>query len=236
MMNSDQSNQPGNARVAIIAALPGELAPLVRGWKKTGKHVWTGSIAGHPCIAIAGGMGAASANRAVDKARSEFNPDVLVSYGWAGAITCGLKAGMACAISEVVDSQSGKSFETGDPTGIRLLTLNYVARGKEKRKMAEHHHAALADMEAAAVGRLARQQKLRFYCFKGISDGYEDKLPDFGRFISWEGQLRMPAFLAYIAIRPWYWMSLSKLGMQSRAAASAMATLAQESLAKISII
>lgn len=236
MTNPEQNQQPGTLRIAIIAALPGELTPLVRGWKKTGKQTWTGSIGAHPCIAIAGGMGAASANRAVDFVRAEFNPDVLVSYGWAGAITCGLKAGMACTISEVVDSQSGKHFETGDPTGIRLLTLNYVARGKEKRKMAERHHAALADMEAAAVARIARQQKLRFYCFKSISDGYEDKLPDFGRFITWEGQLNMPAFLAYIAIRPWYWMPLGKLGMQSRAAASAMATLAQDSLAKISII
>jgi adenosylhomocysteine nucleosidase len=202
----------------------------VRGWKKTGKDVWTGHIGNHPCIAIAGGMGAASANRAVAQAKSEFNPSVLVSYGWAGALTCGLKPGMACAISEVVDSQSGKRFETGDPGGARLLTLNYVARGAEKRKMAERYQAALADMEAAAVARLARQHKLRFYCFKGISDAYEDRLPDFGRFISWEGQLRMPAFLSYIAIRPWYWKSLAKLGAQSRTAAKALAKLASESL------
>jgi adenosylhomocysteine nucleosidase len=217
-------------RIAIIAALPGELKPLVQGWKQTGKHAWTGMIGGHACIAIAGGMGAAAANRAVAQANSEFHPNVLVSYGWAGALTCALKPGMAASISEVVDLQSGKRFATGDSAGTRLLTLNRVARLHEKRKLAERNQAVLVDMEAAAVARLASQQKSRFYCFKGVSDGYTDRLPDFSRFISWEGELRMPAFLAYIGMRPWYWPSLVKLGTASRAAASALATLAQESL------
>jgi adenosylhomocysteine nucleosidase len=220
-------------RIGIIAALPGELTPLVRGWAKTGKDNWTGTIGEHSCMAVAGGMGAASANRAVDRVRAEFDPDVLVSYGWAGALTCGLKPGMACSISEVVDSQSGKRFETGDPAGARLLTLNYVARGKEKRKMAERYQSPLADMEAAAVARMAQQQKLGFYAFKAVSDGYEDTMPDFGRFISWEGQLQMGKFLSYVAIRPWYWASLLKLATQSKTAAVALAALARESLAKI---
>lgn len=232
MSESYQNDRPGKARVAIIAALPGELAPLVRGWKATAKDVWTGSVGEHACIAIAGGMGAAAANRAVALARSEFQPNVLVSYGWAGALTCSVKAGMACTISEVVDTTSGKHFETGDPAGVRLLTLNHVARGPEKRKLAERHQAALADMEAAAVARLARQQRLKFFCYKGISDGYLDRLPDFSRFISAEGQLRMPAFLGYTAIRPWYWAPLARMGAASRAAAAALATLATAELQK----
>jgi adenosylhomocysteine nucleosidase len=218
------------ARIAIIAALPAELKPLVRKWKQAGEHVWLGSIGPHPAIAIAGGMGAAAANRAIDHVNSEFQPDVLVSYGWAGALTCAVKPGMACAISEVVDAQSGKRFETGNPSGMRLLTLNRVARAHEKRKLAETNQAVVVDMEAAAVARLARQQKSRFYCFKGISDGYTDRMPDFSRFISWEGNLKMREFLGYVAIRPWYWGSLARLGSQSRAAAEALAALAIASL------
>jgi adenosylhomocysteine nucleosidase len=215
------------ARIAIIAALPGELAPLVRGWQKTAKNTWTGAIGDHACVAIAGGMGAAAANHAVAQIRSEFNPTALVSYGWAGALTCAVKPGMACVISEVVDITSGKRFATGSPDGFRLLTLNHVARANEKRKLAERNQAVLVDMEAAAVARIARQRRLTFYCFKGISDGYLDKLPDFSRFISWEGELRMAAFLVYIGMRPWYWPSLAKLGTASRAAAAALATLAR---------
>jgi adenosylhomocysteine nucleosidase len=221
---------PTQSRIAIIAALPGELKPLVRGWKQTARHVWTGSIGDHACMAIAGGMGAEAANHAVALARSEFNPNVLVSYGWAGALTCAVKPGMACAISEVVDLTNGRRFATGNPDGLRLLTLNHVARADEKRKLAERNQAVLVDMEAAAVARIAHQRRLSFYCFKGVSDGYTDKLPDFSRFISWDGQLRMPAFLAYVAPRPRYWASLARLGKMSQVAASALAILVRESL------
>jgi adenosylhomocysteine nucleosidase len=226
-MTTPQHNQ---TRIAIIAALPGELKPLVQGWKQTAEHVWTGSIGGHACMAIAGGIGAAAANRAVSLARSELDPTVLVSYGWAGALTCAVKPGMACTISEVVDTTSGKRFATCNPEGMRLITLNRVAHANEKRKLAERNQAVLVDMEAAAVARIAHQRRLRFYCFKGVSDGYTDRLPDFSRFISWEGQLRMPKFLTYVAPRPWYWASLARLGAQSRTAASALAELARASL------
>ena len=43
--------------------------------------------------------------------------------------------------------------------------------------------AALVDMEAAAIGRLAAMRGIPFYCIKGVSDGLTDNLPDFNRFI-----------------------------------------------------
>lgn len=220
-----------SARIAIIAAVPGELAPLVRGWTQTRKNVWTGSIGDHPSIALAEGMGAAAANRAFDLVRSEFHPDVLVSYGWAGALTCALKPGDAVQVSEVVDIQSGKRFTTGSTGTTRLVTMNRVVRAPEKRMLAERNQAVLVDMEAAAVARQAWQHRLPFYCFKGVSDGYTDKLPNFGRFISREGQLKLPQFLAYVALQPQFWGSLVRLGMQSKRAALALADLARESLA-----
>jgi adenosylhomocysteine nucleosidase len=221
-----------SARIAIIAALPGELAPLVRGWTQTRKNVWAGSIGDHPSIALAGGMGAAAANRAIDLVRSEFNPNVLVSYGWAGALTCALKPGDAVAVSEVVDVQSGKRFATGSPGTTRLVTMNRVVHGPEKRNLAERNQAVLVDMEAAAVARQAWQHRLPFYCFKGVSDGYTDKLPNFGRFISGDGQLRLPLFLGYVALQPQFWGSLVRLGRQSKRAALALADLARGSLAQ----
>jgi adenosylhomocysteine nucleosidase len=213
-------------RIAIIAALPAELKPLVRGWKQTEKHVWTGSLGEHSCMAVAGGMGAAAATRAVTQVQADFRPDVLISYGWAGALTCALKPGMACAISEVIDATTGERFKTADTAGTRLLTLDHVARSDEKRKLAETHQTVLADMEAAAVARIAERQQIVFHCFKGISDGYNEILPDFTPFIDAEGQLRMTAFLAHVAMRPKYWGSLQRLGKMSQVAAGALAKLA----------
>ncbi len=39
-------------------------------------------------------------------------------------------------------------------------------------------------MEAAAVARLAGMRGIPFYCIKGVSDAFDEKLPDFNRFIS----------------------------------------------------
>lgn len=216
--------------IAIIAALPGELKPLVRGWQQRGRNVWAGRIGGVEAIAIAGGMGAAAAERAVERAFAESKPNILVSYGWAGALTCAVKPRTACAISEVIDAVSGERFVTDYPGGYRLITLDHVARADEKRGLAEKYQSVLADMEAATVARIAAERNVVFYCFKGVSDGYTDRLPDFSRFINGKGELRMTAFLAYTAVHPKYWTSLRRLGENSSGAAKVLVTMIQEGL------
>ena len=41
-------------RIAIIAALPGELKPLVHDWHRSERNLWTGTIKGHAAVAIVG--------------------------------------------------------------------------------------------------------------------------------------------------------------------------------------
>jgi adenosylhomocysteine nucleosidase len=221
------------SRIAIIAALPGELKPLVGGWQRRGRNLWAGRIAGHDAIAIAGGIGAAAVDRAVERVFAELAPDVVVSYGWTGALTCAVKPPAACAISEVVDAASGERFATRCSDGYRLITLDRVARADEKRGLAAKHQAVMVDMEAAAVARMAAARQIPFYCFKGVSDGYNDQLPDFSRFIGLDGELRMAALLAHVAVRPKYWPSMLRLGKNSSAAASALAGLAEEHLKRV---
>ena len=217
--------------IAIIAALPGELKPLVGSdWRHPQPNVWTGTISHHGAVAIAGGIGAAAAGRAVAKALTYGRPDALISYGWAGALTCALKPPSAHSISEIIDHGSGRLYPARSPHGTRLITFDRVARPYEKRRLAETHNAVLVDMEATAVARFAAENNIPFYCFKGISDAWDDNLPDFSRFISTDGQLDMPAFLAHAALRPAYWASLMRLGRNSSLAASNLARLLSKSL------
>ncbi len=212
-------------KIAIIAALPGELKPLVKGWEQREQNLWLGHIGDCDAVAIAGGIGSAAAGRAVDRAFAETTPDALISYGWAGALTCAVKPPAGCVIKEVVDAQGGECFLTRSADGFRLITLDHVARADEKRALAEKHQSVLVDMEAATVARIAAEQKLPFYCLKGISDGYNDRVPDFSRFIDSKGQMRMGGFLAHVAVRPSYWGSLRRLGENSSAAAVALTGL-----------
>ncbi len=64
------------------------------------------------------------------------------------------------------------------------------------------------------------------------NSGYNDKLPDFNRFLGKDGQLRMPAFVAYALLHPNYWSALKQMDKHSKSAARNLATLVTESLGK----
>lgn len=214
--------------LALIAALPSEIRPLTRGWQKRGagtQQAWTGRIGSTGAVAIAAGMSAAAATRACEAALAEGGIDALASVGYAGSVSCGLQAGQAYAIREVIDAASGDHFSTDNGQGQRLITLSHVADVQEKRTLAGQYQAVMVDMEAAAVARFARAHNLRFYAFKAITDGPNDKLPDFNRFITSDGQLRMGALLGWATIHPGSWRTLGRLGENSRRAAEHLAAL-----------
>jgi len=217
------------SRIGIVAALPRELAPLVRGWRREG-NLWLGSIGGRDAVATCAGMGAAAATRACQGLLATGNLESIVSIGYAGSLSCGLRPPQACAIREVIDAATGERF-SADPEGQRLITLDRVAGAEDKRRLAEQHQAVLVDMEAAAVARFAREHGLRFLCFKAVSDGPNDALPDFNRFTDSRGQLRLPALSVWAAAHPRYWSAFWRLGQNSRRAAAELAILVSRSLA-----
>lgn len=219
-------------RIGIVAALPGELKPLVSGWEKLDGEAWTGILAGYECMAVAAGMGAGPATRACERIFASGRVDALMSVGWAGALSCGVKPPDAYEVKEVVDPRTGERFLTGQEQGLRLVTLDHVAGVVEKRHLAASYHAVLVDMEAATVARLARARNVAFLCCKGISDGATDVLPDFSRFVSARGQMRMAAFLAHVAVRPRYWKNLARMGMNGQKAAAALGGLIEKVLTR----
>ena len=83
-----------------------------------------------------------------------------------------------------------------------LVTSPKVADEAEKRRLAATYGAALVDMEAAAVARLAAMRGIPFYCIKGVSDGFTENLPDFNRFISPQGQFQMARLLLFVLPGP----------------------------------
>ena len=218
-------------QIGIVAALPAELAPLAQRYQlRVEGGIWSGQmdVPGHEAVtlfAAAAGMGSAAATQAFSLVVSGRTLDAVVSYGWAGAISCGVKPPEIHTPGEVVEARTGERFHAyyprgGERTMLRLVTLDHVARAHEKRPLAERYQAVLVDMEAATVARLARAHAIEFGCIKGVSDGYTELLPDFNRFLDANGQLRMPLFAANALLRPRYWASLARLGRNSRAAAA----------------
>jgi adenosylhomocysteine nucleosidase len=210
-------------RIGIVAALRRELAPLVRGWEKH-DNLWFGRIGSREAVAACAGMGAAAATRACERLLAANHLESIVSIGYAGSLSCGLRPPQACAICQVIDAGTGERF-SASPEGQRLITLDRVAGPEEKRRLAEQHQVVLVDMEAAAVARFAREHRLRFLCFKAVSDGPNEKLPDFNRFTGPDGQLRMISLALWSATHPRYWGAFWRLGRNSRRAAAELAIL-----------
>jgi adenosylhomocysteine nucleosidase len=233
------------ATIAIVAALPSELAPLTRGWQRFGTgpvKIVRGRIGDYDILASTAGMGAAAVTRACEAVLAASSPsapvETLISIGYAGSLSCGLRPPDACAIREVIDDTTGERFPTDplpDPAPVpikpqRLVTLDRVANPEAKRRLAEQYQATLVDMEAAAVARFAVAHNLRFICFKSVTDGPNDRLPDFGRFTTPEGQIRVPSLMAWALVHPPYWGPLRRLGQNSRQAAQELSNFVSRAL------
>ncbi len=220
-------------RVAIIAALSGELKPLVNtGWRrvptqsKTVKK-WVCGTTGDDdqWIAVCGGIGANAARRAFAEAETDGTVDRVISVGWAGALNEEVHSPRSFVATAIVDAQTGERFQLAD--GERKMVLVSTARvadEAEKRRLAAAYNGAMVDMESAAIVRLAHMRGIPVCCVKAISDDLGDKLPDFNPFVDPHGQMKISAFMRYVAVRPKYWGSLVRLGRTSSAAARNLAS------------
>ena len=219
-------------RIAIIAALPGELKPLVKDWqrvatKTAGTKKWIFSRQQDTWIAVCSGMGADAALRAYAAAVSDGPVDMLLSVGWAGSLHAEVLPGTVQVPTIVIDAQTGEQFSlTEGKRKWRLVTAARVVDDAEKTRLAATYPGAvLVDMEAATVARVAEMHGIPLICIKGVSDAAGATLPDLNPFIDRRGQMRMARFLTYIAVRPRYWPSLLHLGKNSARAAEAMRDL-----------
>ena len=213
-------------RVAIIAAMPGELKPLVRGWPHSTRnkvHFWNKRDSEGEWIAACAGTGQSAATRAFAAIEDGGPADLVFSVGWVGALTAEIATGTAHNIAGVIDARTGERFRCDAGAGERwLVTSPIVANEAEKQRLASAYNAGLVDMEAAAIARLAQMRGIPFYCIKGVSDGFHDKLPDFNRFIRPDGQFDLTAMVLFAILRPWHWPSLIRMGENSRQASQSL--------------
>jgi len=220
-------------RTAIIAALPGELKHIVRGWRherRDGVDLWHHRD-DNLYVAACAGAGQAAATRAFAAVEQDAPVDLVFSVGWVGALKPGLAAGSAHNIGGVIDARTGERFRCDADSGeLWLVTSPIVADEEEKQRLAETYAASLVDMEAAAVARLAQMRGIPFYGIKGISDPLNAKLPDFNSFLTPSGQFRMVRFTLYALLHPGYWPALIRMGENSKRASSGIAASLAEFL------
>jgi adenosylhomocysteine nucleosidase len=97
-------------RTAIVAAMTGELKPLVRnsgrGWrheKRNGVHLWRRRAGEIEWVAACAGAGQNAATRALAEIERDGPVAQVLSVGWAGALKNTYKPGEAYRVGGVVD-------------------------------------------------------------------------------------------------------------------------------------
>jgi adenosylhomocysteine nucleosidase len=213
-------------RIAIVAALPGELKPLVRGWERSarsGAVLWRRQAGPAEWVAACAGLGGPAALRALEAIEHDGRAAEVVSAGWAGALRPAFVPGRAYWVSGVVDAASGARFPASGAGEVWLVTQSRVADAAQKAVLAGRYDAGLVDMEAAALAGVCARRGVPFRAVKGVSDGPTDPLPDLTAFIADDGRFRFPAFVLHALVRPWSWPALVRMGRHSGEAAEAIA-------------
>jgi adenosylhomocysteine nucleosidase len=212
------------SRIAIVAAMAGELRPLIRGWKLESEAGGVTVYSSAKAVAVFAGLGRERA-RLATAAALRFGPiRRIVSAGWAGGLHAGMVPGEVWRVRTVVDAVTGTVFEAQGLDGTKelgsvLVTTDHVASAEDKRQVSKIFFADLVDMEAAAVAATARSREIPFSAIKAVSDGHDFDLPGLGKFTTPEGGFRQRTFAAYVALRPVLWKPVARLARDSAAAA-----------------
>lgn len=198
-----ERNEPDNARadVAVVAALPLEIDPLlarcerVRKTVSRGVNVHGGWLEGRRLAVVEMGTGLKRVRRALKALIDGHSPRIVLVVGLAGALDPQLSFGQIVVADEVVSldgnrieilsenpqlaacvesDKSSRNLAVG-----RLLTVDRIVRTAEEKAQLFSEHAALAvDMETGIVGQVCHQSEVEcFAAIRVISDDAATDLP-----------------------------------------------------------
>lgn len=221
-------------KIAIIAAMEREVAPLIRGWKvREIEHggrryrlfesgtAESGNAENGGAVLICGGIGAEAARRATEAVIQIAGPERVLSVGFAGALNSTLRVGEVFEPRVVVNTADGARTETGSGQGT-LVSYGAVSDRDQKQRLSRAYAAIAVDMEAAAVAQGALARGVEFAALKAISDAADFAMPPTERFVASDGRFRSSAFTVYVAVRPWLWGRTITLARNSARASRAL--------------
>lgn len=217
-------------RLAIVAALEREVRPLVRNWRMSEKEhdgrrfrfFEDGEM-----VVVCGGIGATAARRAAEAVIAIFDPQIVCSAGFAGALDRSLRVGDVIRPRTVINAGDASKAIIEGGEGV-LVSFEAVASPEQKSKLRESFPAQAVDMEAAAVACSAGARGREFAVIKAISDESDFEFPAMDRFVNVDGKFSELGFAAYAAVRPWLWPRLVQLARNSKRASRALCTCLQK--------
>jgi adenosylhomocysteine nucleosidase len=184
-------------RIAILAAMPEELAPLRAMTKETERlqiercEVVVGRLEGREVILACTGDGAANAARGAAAVLDRFPVDAVVIVGVAGGLSPALETGRLLAASAVMEDgmplpppdaawreRAVRHAEALPATFVSSRDLLCTARSKaEAYARLPRGIAAAVDLESAAFARAAADRHLPYLALRAVVDAAGETLP-----------------------------------------------------------
>ena len=217
-------------RVAIVAALDREVQLLVKRWGINNREYGGRSFKffeNDLAVLVCGGIGAEAARRACEAVIKLYQPRLVISAGFAGALDPELEVGRMLTPRMVIDANDGSRTDVGSGNGV-LVSFDAVADANQKLKLGKAYRADAVDMEAAAVARGALAHGIPFIAMKAISDDAGSEMSPLGNFIASDGQFQAGRFVAFAAVRPWLWPGVIRLRANAQKASSALCRALEE--------
>ena len=227
------------SKIAIIAAMEREIAPLVRGWQRgtlpSGERTFL-LFDRDGVVVVVSGIGCKNAEQAARAVVNQHRPGILISIGLAGALIRSLKVASVFNPNVVVDATDGAEYrcaaDGNHVSGGVLVSAAEIAGAEAKRELVNRFHGLVVDMEAAGVAKVAQREHIGFRCVKAISDEADFAMPPMGKFLNAAGEFQSGKFALWAALRPWQWPRIAALARNSRRAISALSDRLQKDLAR----
>jgi len=225
-------------KVGIVTAMPTEVWPLIREWRKSPHPSQNQGRVGHPleffegedAVLLCGGIGYEAGKRAAEAVIEYAKPSLLIATGLAGGLKPEWTLGRTMVAAEVVDEATGRRFKTAYGEGT-VVSSREIARATKKRELASRFAADLVDMEGAAVAEVAEAHGLPFLAVKAVSDEMDFELPPLQEFVDAEGRFQSVRFGLWAAWHPRWWPAIARLKKRSDCAAAVLAGRLREVIA-----
>jgi len=247
--------------IGLIAAMTEEsnaLLRYVKPWQKirVGQlHGYSFEISGKNCVLVTSGMGVRRASEATRLLLNANAPQLLISFGIAGAVeedleigdvvlskgVCWLDQGIIGPILELEKwseaAREAAAKELGR-YGAHLLTGTAVTTSGSQAleyKLGEMRHPVL-EMETAGIAQVAAERGVPLLSLRSISDGPRDPLPfDLGEVMDEDANLRTGKLLWAIVHNPRIILQSGRMMRNTRLAADHAAIALLAALNKASI-
>ncbi len=230
--------------IGLVAAMQEEIRPLLRivgryQQESIGKQTVYRFTAGkHAVCLVQSGMGPTHATAATRLLIDTARPEIIINFGFAGALSPELKVGDIVLASRLLflherlfSEQQGLDQKTntlcsellrkGDPSiahHAAFITTSRISSKKELvRLMPADIQQAVVEMETSAVAQVANKEGIPLIAIRAISDGAGEELGfSLDEFCNRELNLQIWRVLLSVVRKPWIIPQLVRLSRNSR--------------------